>query len=82
MVLTKLDLEENPEAAIARGEVNEAQFFDQNFQPIPGSNPTRYRTSLNDWADKTVETARARFGAGSLEARLTRRSWKLVGITV
>ncbi len=35
-----------------------------------------------EWADKTVETARDRFGSGSLEAILTRRSWKLVGISL
>ena len=35
-----------------------------------------------DWADKTVEVARSRFGRGSREAILTRRAWKLVGINV
>jgi Zn-dependent metalloprotease len=34
------------------------------------------------WADKTVERARTRYGEGSLEALFTRRAWKLVGITV
>jgi len=35
-----------------------------------------------DWADKTVEMARERFGTGSLEVLYTRRAWKLVGIDV
>ena len=35
-----------------------------------------------DWADKTVEVARDRFGRGSRESILTRRAWKLVGINV
>ncbi len=35
-----------------------------------------------EWADKTVEKARDRFGAGSMEAVYTRRCWKLVGISV
>ena len=35
-----------------------------------------------DWADKTVEVSRDRFGAGSRESLLTRRAWKLVGINV
>ncbi len=43
------------------------------------SNP---HATFADWADKTVEKARARFGTGSLEAILTRRAWKLVGIGV
>ncbi|MCB0176320.1 MAG: M4 family metallopeptidase [Anaerolineae bacterium] len=36
--------------------------------------------TFNDWADKTVEMARERFGAGSMETVLTRRAWKLVGV--
>ncbi|MCB0194654.1 MAG: M4 family metallopeptidase [Anaerolineae bacterium] len=36
--------------------------------------------TFSDWADKTVEMARQRFGVGSLEAEYTRRSWKLVGV--
>ncbi|MCP3957287.1 MAG: M4 family metallopeptidase [bacterium] len=35
-----------------------------------------------EWADMTVAKARKRFGAGSREAILTRRAWKLVGINV
>ena len=35
-----------------------------------------------DWADKTVEVARDRFGSGSVEMLLTRRAWKLVGISI
>jgi len=35
-----------------------------------------------NWADKSVEMARERYGSGSLEAVFTRRAWKLVGITV
>lgn len=35
-----------------------------------------------EWADKTVEVARTRHGTGSREAALTRRAWKLVGISV
>ena len=38
--------------------------------------------SFADWADRTVEMARARFGVGSTEAIQTRRSWRLVGIAV
>ena len=35
-----------------------------------------------DWADKTVEMARDRFGPGSFEMLMTRRAWKLVGVSV
>jgi Zn-dependent metalloprotease len=38
--------------------------------------------TFNDWADKTVEMARSRYGIGSREAIYTRRAWKLVGIAV
>jgi len=40
------------------------------------------RATFADWADKTVESARNRYGSGSLEELFTRRAWKLVGITV
>ena len=43
------------------------------------SNP---HATFHDWADKTVEMAIARFGIGSRETILTRRAWKLVGISI
>ena len=38
--------------------------------------------TFDEWADKTVEMARKRFGTGSREAIFTRRAWFLVGISV
>ena len=38
--------------AIANGEISAEAFFDQSYQPVEGSNPPRYRTTLSDWADK------------------------------
>jgi Zn-dependent metalloprotease len=35
-----------------------------------------------DWAAATVDQATTRFGTGSREALLTRRSWKLVGVDI
>jgi Zn-dependent metalloprotease len=43
------------------------------------SNP---HTTFTEWADKTLEMARDRFGAGSMEASYTRRVWRLVGISL
>lgn len=40
------------EEAIARGELTMAQLFDQDYRPVPGTNPQLYRTSLSDWADR------------------------------
>ena len=37
-------------------------------------------TTFAEWADKTLEMARKRFGSGSREMLFTKRSWKLVGI--
>lgn len=42
------------EAAIARGEIGEAAVFDTDYRPIPGSNPVRYDTRFNDFADKNL----------------------------
>jgi Zn-dependent metalloprotease len=36
--------------------------------------------TFTEWADETIEAARARFGAGSIEELFTRRCWKLVGV--
>ena len=38
--------------------------------------------TFQDWAEKTVEMANARYTRGSIEAIMTRRAWKLVGISV
>jgi len=40
------------EAAIAQGEISQAQFFDQNYRSIEGSKPPRFTTGLSDWADR------------------------------
>ena len=53
------------------------QIWYDTMQAINNPNAT-----FNDWADKTVEMAKKRFGSGSLEAVFTRRAWNLVGITV
>lgn len=44
------EVERMTEEAIARGEVSEAQLFDQAYRLVEGSNPQRFRTSLTDWA--------------------------------
>ncbi len=38
--------------------------------------------TFSDWADKSLEMARERFGANSLEMQMTRRAWKLVGVPI
>lgn len=53
------------------------QIWYDAMQDINNPNAT-----FNEWADKTVEMARKRFGLGSREAIFTRRAWKLVGISV
>ena len=40
------------EEALAKGELTMDQLFDQNYRPVPGTNPQLYRTSLSDWADR------------------------------
>jgi len=43
------------------------------------NNPTG---TFSDWAQTTVEVARAEYGSGSREHLFTRRAWRLVGIGV
>ncbi len=35
---------------------------------------------FSDWAAETMDQASIRFGTGSMEAQLTKRAWKLVGV--
>jgi len=37
--------------AIEAGAIDLSAFFDQDYRPVAGSNPPRFRTSLSDWAD-------------------------------
>ena len=46
------EIAESLEQAIENGDLTAAQVFDQDYQPIPGSNPKRYRNGMSDWADK------------------------------
>ncbi|MEE9434025.1 MAG: methyl-accepting chemotaxis protein [Sphingorhabdus sp.] len=46
------ELEALTEAAIEEGELDGKCPFDSDYQPIEGSNPERFRTSLSDWADR------------------------------
>lgn len=39
------------EQAIAEGALTMEMLFDQDYRPVEGSNPPRYRTRLSDWAD-------------------------------
>jgi Zn-dependent metalloprotease len=53
------------------------QIWYDTMQSVNNPNAT-----FHQWADKTVEKARDRFGSGSQEALFTRRAWHLVGISV
>lgn len=39
-------------AALADGSLDEAALFDENYVPVPGTNPQLYRNRFSDWADK------------------------------
>lgn len=45
------EISKKAEEAIASGEISEAQVFDQDYQPIEGSNPPRFSNGLSKWAD-------------------------------
>jgi methyl-accepting chemotaxis protein len=46
------ELEALTEAALKAGALSMDQLFDNNYQPIYGSNPERYTSRLSDWAKK------------------------------
>jgi methyl-accepting chemotaxis protein len=42
------------EAAIERGEITLAQLFDENYRPIPGTDPTQYLTDYVEFTDRLL----------------------------
>jgi len=42
------------EAAVARGEISEAQLFDERYREIPGSNPKQYLTDYVQFTDRVL----------------------------
>src|SRR6185295_4178381 len=42
------------EAAIRRGEITEAQLFDENYREIRGTNPQQYLTNYVDFTDRVL----------------------------
>ena len=42
------------EAALERGDLSEADLFDESYQPIPGTDPVQYRTRFTDFTDRVV----------------------------
>ena len=42
------------EDALARGEINESDLFDQTYVPVPGSNPQQFTTRAINFLDRTL----------------------------
>ncbi|QPQ55760.1 chemotaxis protein [Allosphingosinicella flava] len=53
------------EAGIDRGEITLAQVFDQDYRPVPGSNPQQYDTAFSDFADTYVRPLLDRINASN-----------------
>lgn len=43
------------EAALDRGELDEAAIFDTNYRPMAGTNPVQYANGFCEWADQHVQ---------------------------
>jgi methyl-accepting chemotaxis protein len=50
------------EDAIVSGKLTEAQVFDRNYQPIPNTNPQKYRTAYDQYADEHIADIVDAFG--------------------
>jgi methyl-accepting chemotaxis protein len=53
-IATRDEVQQLIEAAIARGEIGMDDVFDTDYRLIPGSNPERYDTRFNDFADRYI----------------------------
>lgn len=42
------------EQAIEEGKITEADLFDRDYQPIPGTNPTKYTTRFDSFTDRVL----------------------------
>ncbi len=58
------EVEANLEAAVAAGELTEAELFDRDYRPIEGSNPPRYTNRFTPWADRNIRPILDRVAAG------------------
>mgnify|MGYP000689982985 CR=1 FL=1 len=52
------------EAALASGELSEADLFDTDYREIPNSNPQRFTTRLSAWADRNWQPTLDRLANG------------------
>lgn len=57
------EVAQTAEDALASGKLGEASLFDTDYVEIPGSNPPRFRTRLNVWADACWQPLLDRFTA-------------------
>jgi methyl-accepting chemotaxis protein len=87
------EVERLAEEAIAKGELTEAQVFDQAYRLVEGSNPQRFTTGFTDWAhthwrlkldavaasDPRIMAAACTDQQGWLPTHLTRHSQKPTG---
>lgn len=44
------------EKAIRGGQISETALFERKYQPIPGTNPTKQKTSFDDFTDRVLPT--------------------------
>ncbi|MES9966107.1 MAG: methyl-accepting chemotaxis protein [Sedimenticola sp.] len=42
------------EQAVANGEISEAELFDREYQPVPDTDPLKYRTRFDSFTDRTL----------------------------
>jgi methyl-accepting chemotaxis protein len=63
-------MEQVAEEAMTRRELSLEQLFDQDYRPVPGTNPQLYRTGLSDWADRNWRPMFDTLVAGDPTARM------------
>ena len=63
-------IEQVTQAALACGELDLEQVFDQDYRPVPGTNPQLYRTRFSDWADRNWRPLYDALIAAEAEARI------------
>ncbi len=57
------ELEQRLAQALQRGEISDSDLFDENYQPVAGTDPQKYNTRFTDWFKREIQPIEDRYVA-------------------
>ena len=55
------ELEQRLAQALQRGEISDAELFDEQYQPVAGTDPQKYNTRFTDWFKREIQPIEDRY---------------------